>query len=164
MAMRIKVLLPFLGALLIAGPTSVRAADPALLAAAGRAVQVCADHMPNSRAAKDAFASTGYRYEGSDGQYHFYSLNGRRVVVGTSVTHSATQGCVVLVSKMTVAEAAQLIQPWVTAARAKARLSDRSDVPSAWEGIFKGRPAEVGILGKLNLSIVRGAAIVLRIK
>ena len=164
MAVRVRTLLPLLSALLIAGPMTANAADPKQIAAAGRAVQVCAEHMPDSRAAKDAFAASGYRYEGSDGNYHYYSLNGRRVVVGTSVTHSVIQGCVVLVSKMTTAEAAQLLQPWVTAARAKPRASDRRNLPFAWEGTFKGRPAELGVLGKLNLPFVRGAAIVLRIR
>ena len=163
MSVRSRLLHALLGALLIAGPTGVRAADPALLAAAGKAVQVCADHMPDSRATKDALVAEGYRYEGSDGVYHYYSLNGRRVVVGTTVTHSSDQACTILVSKMTPAEAVQLIQPWVRAANATPVPLERADMTAGWRGVFRGRPANVGIIRNADAEIVRGAAIILRI-
>ncbi len=135
------------------------AADPALLEAAGKIVSICSDNMPNSKLTKSALKDAGFRYEGSDGSYHIYSLNSRRILAATSVTSSRQQQCMVSVSKMTPAEAEQLIQPWLKTAKATPVEPTNRDMSKAWHGTFKGGPVNLGILDHIDFGIMRGAVI-----
>ena len=152
--------LALIASLVCAGPSLGHAqADKALMAKAAELAQICADTMPNSRAAKDALKAAGLNYRGSDGRYHVFTPNGFRVVAGITVTHVAEQSCLVSVSKMTPAEANGLIQPWVKLAKAKPAKPPSTGLSGFWVGRFKNGPIRLGVIDQVDFGVMSGAAI-----
>lgn len=139
--------------------TQAMAVTPEQMAQAAKALDICVADMPNSKKAKENLKKAGFRYESTDGSFHFYSFNGRRVLVGTSTTSNKNQGCLVSVSKMKPAEATELATPIIKKTKSKdLNFSDR-DTVSAWGGTTKGRETFILIDKKMDLGYMRGAGV-----
>jgi hypothetical protein len=146
---------------LTSGDASAQNAKRELLEKASAALAVCAEHLPNARAAREAYIAQGFRYEGADPDYNIYSLDGRRLLIGTTVTHSREPGCLVSVSRMTAAEAAAAAAEVIRLARAERDQQVPAGLSAAWTGTLRGRPVGIGIYDELYFGIMHGAAIVL---
>lgn len=145
--------------LAIAAASPVAAADPAVLAEGAKAVAICAETMPDIRKTKAALKEAGFRLDESDGRMHYYTRKGARVVVGVTTPSAENPACIALVSKMTPAEAATLMQPWIKAAHAVPFKDERSDYSNTHIGAFKGGPIVLTVVNNVELNIVRGAAV-----
>lgn len=134
---------------------------PEMIARAADALEVCFNLMPDSRATKDELKAQGFRYEGADDRYHYYSLNGRRIIIGTTVTHERRQGCLVSVSKMTPQEASSIAAPMVEKARGRPLQPQNRNVSGAWVGTLNGRGVAIASLKELDFGLMRGAAVII---
>ncbi|MFJ1291385.1 hypothetical protein ACEPPZ_04735 [Paracoccus yeei] len=136
------------------------AADPAVLAEGAKAVQICAETMPDIRKTKDALKDAGFRLDDSNGRLHAYTKRGSRVVMGITTPSASRPACMALVSKMTPAEAQGLIQPWIKATHARPIKDDRKDYSFTHLGMFKGGPVMLGVVNHAEMTVVRGAAVI----
>ncbi len=134
-----------------------QAADQKHLKRAAEIAAICAKFMPDSQATAAALIEAGFRSEGTQLPWRIFSLDGRRIIAGVSITSARRDGCLVSVSKMTPKEARELIQPWLDLTNAKGIKSKRGT--TAWIGEFKGGPVRLGVVDKVNFRIMRGAAI-----
>ncbi|MGB8814027.1 MAG: hypothetical protein WCC57_12690 [Paracoccaceae bacterium] len=141
-------------------PLQANAADPALLEKAAEMAGICAQYMPDVKAAKAAFKAAGLRSEGGEGELHIFSFEDRRVFAAITVVSAAKPRCMIAVSKMTPAEAKKLAQVWVKPANAKPITLEDPTVAAAWLGKFKGGPIVIVAVNNIELNIMRGAAII----
>lgn len=130
-----------------------------LLPKAAEAADICAIHMPDSKAAGTAFKDAGFRYEGVFSDFHLYSMQGRRLLAGITLTSNRRQGCLITVSKMTVQDGMALIQPWLKESSAKPTKPVDSNHAAAWRGTFRKGPINLVVLKHVDFRIMRGAAI-----
>jgi hypothetical protein len=123
---------------------------------------LCAKRLPETRQTVQVLKDQGWRYESTDGTYHFYSENGRRVIAATSVTSSPDQGCLASVSKLKKAGAVALAK--VVAQElglAEANKGLPADVYGAWSGRLNGTQVVLVALPPADFGVMRGAALVL---
>ena len=144
-------------ALLALPNLSHAAADEKMLRRAAEIAEICATHMPDGRATERALKDAGFRFEGTTPPWKIFSLNGRRILAGTSIPSAKKQGCIISVSKMNPRQARALIQPWLTATNASPVKAKRGT--KAWRGSFRGAAVRLGVIDKINLRFMWGAAI-----
>lgn len=153
-----RLILAALAAGLVAAPAlAAPPTKPELLQKANEAANVCARHMPDSIATSAALKKAGFQLKESDGRLKFYSASGFRVVTAINTASGAEPVCLILVSKMTPAEANGLIQPWLKATGAS--QLDQNERRTRYIGALAGAPVIVGVVNEMDMNIVRGAAI-----
>lgn len=140
----------------------VGAADAKLLGKASQAVHSCGTQMPDTKALAKDLKTQGFGYDGFYSGYEVFSTNNYRVVAATTFTSSPKHRCMIVVSKMTTAEAEKLIQPWIksTKARQLKRMNTQyREIHAMWEGTYKGAKVRMWINKNVDLGVVSGAAI-----
>ncbi|MFC7705238.1 hypothetical protein ACFQXB_13645 [Plastorhodobacter daqingensis] len=141
-------------------PWQARAADPALVARAMEVVQICAAHIPDFRAARAAVEEAGFRSEGTDGVYHWFTER-NRVLVGITATQAPYAGCGVTMNRLSVQEARAAVQAFLPSDTAlEIPLEGRRRVPDAlWGAVIAGKPMWIAIEDRIDTGLTRGAFI-----
>lgn len=139
-------------------PAAAAPAKGELLDLANRAIGICAQSMPDVTATGDALKAAGFSFKEADGDYKAYAAKDFRVAVLITRAGSQYDACSIMVSKMTPAEGAQLIAPWLQQTGAKP-LDDMSGKGQRWLGIANDRPLILGVIDNIDIGIVRGAAV-----
>lgn len=152
----IRMLAVAVVALSMAGPAI--SAEKEHLQKAQELAKICATHLLKPTAIKENLKERGFRYEGVWGETHFYTLDGRRLLAGTSRTSDKVKSCLVSVSKMTLNEATSIAAPIAKALKAKefkAKDYDKAYVSDPRGGFVYAVTVEKHV----NFRIMRGAAI-----
>lgn len=162
--MRLRALIAAAGLALTALPVSAEVpTKAALLTKAAEGGAICAAKMPSTNATAEALRAAAFTPEGGEGTFRIYSAYGKRVVVVITAGGARGDGCIILASKMTPAEAEALARPYIDAAKARPAQPPRGiEADKFWLGFFKGAPLMIGIKNNLDLGIVRGAAVFAR--
>ena len=145
-----------------AGTAHAAPSKAELLAMAAKGAAICAQHMPDAKATGEALTTAGLKFYDTNGQLRVHVGSSNRVAVGITMRRNngtrARAACLIAVNGMTEAEGAQLIQPWVQAANAKAIPPYRGN--KRWQGTFKGGPIILALDPKADIDFIDGAAIV----
>ncbi|AGT09647.1 hypothetical protein [Paracoccus aminophilus] len=158
LALTLFMALPLVGTAHAAPPTREE-----LLTKAAQGAAVCAKEMPDSRDTSRALVANGFKMADADGPFKAYSALGNRVVVLITTPSNRKVACLVAVSKMSEAEALQLISPWLRLANAKPiPLKPNARVTHAWLGVFKKSVIDLAITPNDDLYYFTGRAIVAR--
>ncbi len=120
----------------------------------------CAKQLPDTRGAVKVLKSEGWRYESSDGTFHFYSRNGRRVLAATTVTSSPEQGCFAVVSKLSGDGAIKLAKVLAKQFGLKAAQPEDGAL-AVWTGKVNGVEAGIGAMPPGDFYFLRGASVIL---
>ena len=138
--------------------TAIFAADKEHLQKAQELLGICAQHLLKPNTIKANLKERGFRYEGNMGEFHVYSLDGRRLLAGTSRTSDKDKSCLVSVSKMTLNEAVSLAAKTAKSLKAKEvklKSYDKSYISDPRGGYLFAVLVEKHV----NFRIMRGAAI-----
>ena len=126
---------------------------------------LCAQRLPETRQTVQLLKDEGWRYESTDGSFHVYSRNGRRVIAATSVTSSPQQGCMSAVSKLNKAGAIALGSKLAAQLGFQLLKSPPPGSPPGTLAVWVGRVNSVkaGIVAypPQSFYVMRGAGIVL---
>ena len=125
-------------------------------------VVTCGQRLPETKQTVQILKDDGWRYEASDGAYHFYSQNGRRVIAATTVTSAPQQGCLAAVSRLTDAGA-------IAVGNSAAKALGLQPLPEAnepgalaiWAGTINGHNIAMAAIPSHNYGFFRGASVVL---
>ncbi|MFD1911776.1 hypothetical protein [Halodurantibacterium flavum] len=124
-------------------------------------VQICATHIPDFRAARAAVEEAGFRGEGTDGRFHWFTER-NRIFVGITATQGSHHGCAVSLNRLTVQEAKAAVQAFLPSdTTLEIPLEGRRGEPEAlWAAVIDGKPMWIAIEGSAYTGITRGAFIV----
>lgn len=142
------------------GPLLAQAASvEGSLARAEAFMTTCAARFPETRETTAVLQSEGWRFEGTTGNFRYYSENGRRVLAATATTGNRSQGCIAAVSRLSEAGAVQFAE----------RLAQRwgmdrvQNTPprflAAWIGSLNGIPVQLMALRDQDWDIIRGSGV-----
>jgi hypothetical protein len=122
----------------------------------------CAKRLPETKKTVQVLKDEGWRYESSDGAFHFYSQNGRRVIAATSVTSSRQQGCFSAVARLTKAGAISIGKS-TAKALGLAPITDDVElgVDAAWGGVLNGHKVMLAAMPSADFGFIRGASLIL---
>jgi hypothetical protein len=122
----------------------------------------CGKRLPETKQTVQVLKTEGWRYESSDGNFHFYSQNGRRVIAATSVTSSAQQGCLSAVARLSDDGAVAIGK---ATAKALGLAPTKEQLPSGilaiWEGKLNGQNVGLAAMPSDDFGFIRGASLVL---
>jgi hypothetical protein len=125
-------------------------------------IVTCAKRLPETKKTVQILKDDGWRYESSDGNFHFYSQNGRRVIAATSVTSASQQGCLAAVARLSESGA-------ISIGGSAAKALGLKQLPTAvqpgvlaiWGGTLNGRNVGLAAVPSTDFGYIRGASIVL---
>lgn len=146
--------------ILLLVPFSVQASNlEDMNAAFGR----CVATFPNVKAIRKAHTGAGMRAEGNQSGFYFHTLNGRRVLVGTS-DGTKLKRCVFGVKKMrgqVVIDVAQkLVGKHFGSSAKRLKLNANARFIAAWAVRINGVKSIVGVMKNINFNpLYRGSLI-----
>lgn len=143
-----------------AGPLAAQVATVEESVARAEAFMItCAARFPETRETTAVLQSEGWRFEGTTGNFRYYSENGRRVLAATATTGNRSQGCIAAVSRLSEAGAVQFAE---RLARRWGMDSVQNTPPrflAAWIGSVNGIPVQLVALRDQDWDIMRGAGV-----
>jgi hypothetical protein len=130
--------------------------------AAGDFLVTCAKRLPETKKTVQVLKDEGWRYESSDGRFHFYSQNGRRVLAATTVTSAPQQGCFSAVARLTKAGAISIGKS-TAKSLGLAPITDDVEpgVDAAWGGVLNGHKVMLAAMPSADFGYIRGASLIL---
>lgn len=147
---------------LMLGLAATPAAADDKMNAARDFIVTCGKRLPETRKTVQILKDSGWRYESTDGDYHYYSQDGRRLLAATSVTASTDQACLAAVSKLDEAGALAIGR---AAAKQLGFVQSKAEMPAGvyalWEGDLNGRYSALVATPPEDFGFMRGAALVL---
>jgi hypothetical protein len=130
--------------------------------AAGEFLVTCGKRLPETKKTVQILKDDGWRYESTDGRFHFYSQNGRRVLAATSVTSSAQQGCLAAVARLKDAGAIALAES-TAKALGLTPMPEKAEpgILGVWGGTFNGRNLGLAAFPSADFGFIRGASLIM---
>jgi hypothetical protein len=124
-------------------------------------IVTCAKRLPETRKTVQILKDAGWRYEASDGHFHFYSQNGRRVIAATTVTSARQPGCFSAMANLTVEGAIAIGKATAKALGLKPLDAAALGVPAAWGGVVNGHKVGLAAMPTDDYHFLRGASLIL---
>lgn len=121
----------------------------------------CAKRLPETKKTVQILKDEGWRYESTDGRYHFYSQFGRRVIAATSVTSNPQQGCLSGVASLSNAGAVSVGK---SVAKSLGLVQAEGKEPGTlaiWIGELNGSVVGLVAMPTADFGFMRGASVTL---